>query len=138
MNTANESPSNIIIFDGVCNFCNGAVNFIIKRDTRKVFYFSSMQADIGIKLLKKYDLSPDNTDTFLLIRDNKPYTKSDAALVIAKEFNIPWRWLAILRVIPKFIRDSIYSLIANNRYKWFGKRTQCMLPTREQRARFIS
>jgi len=137
MNSTETLPANIVVFDGVCNLCNGAVNFIIKRDIKRIFYFSSIQSEIGAKLLERHNINANDIDTFLLIRNNKPYTKSEAALIIARELNRPWNWLFFLKPIPKHLRDSIYSLVARNRYKWSGIRSYCMLPTSEQKARFI-
>lgn len=96
-----------------------------------------MQSEFGTKLLETHGITTGNTESFLLIRDRKAYTKSDAALLIAQELDKPWNWLSICLVIPSNIRDLIYLYIANNRYKWFGKRSQCMTPTPDQKQRFI-
>ena len=136
--TAEYSTSeNIVIFDGVCNFCNGAVNFILTRDRRGTFRFSPAQSSAGGELLKKHGLAPDNLDSFLLIHRGKAYTKSDAALVIVRELPGPWKLLYACKVIPKQIRDYLYSLLVKNRYRWFGQRDQCMIPTSDQRQKFI-
>ena len=131
------SPDNVIVFDGVCNLCNRAVSFIIERDAARIFRFSSMQSETGAGLLSANGIDPGNVETFLLIRRGTPYIRSDAAIEIAKELDRPWRWFTIISVIPKSIRDRMYSWIAANRYRWFGKRSECMTPTSEQRSRFI-
>ena len=130
-------PDNVIVFDGVCNLCNRAVSFIIERDSARVFRFSSMQSEAGAGLLSAHGIDPGNVDTLLLIRGGTPYIRSDAAIEIAKALDRPWRWVAIIRVIPKRIRDRVYSWVAANRYRWFGKRSECMTPTSGQRGRFV-
>ena len=137
MSEGTENCHGVIVFDGICNFCNSCVNFIIARDDKNTFTFAPIQSQTGLEMLKKYNISSDNIDTFLLVKNSKPLTKSDAALTIAKELRKPWNYLAILGFIPKPIRDYVYSLIARNRYKWFGKKEQCMIPTPELRKKFL-
>jgi predicted DCC family thiol-disulfide oxidoreductase YuxK len=122
MSEGTENFHGVIVFDGICNFCNSSVNFIIARDDKNTFKFAPMQSQTGLEMLRKYNISSDNIDTFLLVKNSKALTKSDAALAIAKELRKPWNYLAILSFIPKPIRDYVYSLIARNRYKWFGKK----------------
>ncbi|PKG25640.1 thiol-disulfide oxidoreductase DCC family protein [Niallia nealsonii] len=126
----------IILFDGVCNLCNQSVQFIIKRDPKGYFTFTSIQGETGQKLLQKYQIS-NNLDSLLLIEDNNYYTKSAAALQICKHLNGFWKYLIIFKIVPPFIRNSVYDIVAKNRYKWFGKRDSCMLPTPENKNRFI-
>ncbi|MBU0476025.1 MAG: thiol-disulfide oxidoreductase DCC family protein [Bacteroidetes bacterium] len=128
----------IIIFDGVCNFCNGAVNFIIKRDIKGVFQFTPMQSDIAQKLIDSYHESKKDLDTIILIKNGVFYIRSEAALEIAKELTGFWFLFRIFKILPVTIRDVFYKVFANNRYKLFGKREVCMIPTLEQRNRFIS
>lgn len=133
-----SSPDySIIIFDGVCNFCNSSVNFIISRDNKNAFKFAPMQSSTGQQMLATHNISSDNIDTFLLIKNGKAFIKSDAALSVAQELRKPWSYLTILRFIPKPIRDYFYSLIARNRYKWFGRREHCMIPTPELQNKFL-
>ncbi|WP_339772433.1 DCC1-like thiol-disulfide oxidoreductase family protein [uncultured Paraglaciecola sp.] len=127
----------IIIFDGVCNFCNGAVNFIIKRDPGGVFVFTPMQSDIARSLIEKYQVPEVGVNTFLLIKDNECYMRTNAALEIAKELSGQWYLFAALKVLPVSFRDYFYKLFARNRYKLFGKREVCMMPTPDKRSRFI-
>lgn len=127
---------NVILFDGVCNFCDQSVQFIIKRDRDGIYKFASLQSDIGQKLLTKYQV-PTDIDSFLLIKDNKVYTKSTAALKIAQQLDGLWKVFYPLIIIPKPFRDIFYNIIAKNRYKWFGKKDSCTLPSPEIKDRFI-
>lgn len=126
----------IILFDGVCNFCNSSVQFIIKRDPKGAFKFASLQSEIGQKLLKQVGLKED-IDSFVLIEGDQYFLKSTAALRICGKLNGAWRILSFLIIIPAPIRDYIYSILAKNRYKWFGKKDSCMLPSPEVRNRFL-
>ena len=131
----NENP--VILFDGVCNFCNGAVNFIIRRDKKKRLRFAPLQSEAGQKLLDQHHLSLKDFDSFVLIENGKVHQKSTAALNILYHF--PWYWqeLQVLRIVPPFLRNAIYEFVARNRYKWFGKKDQCMIPTPDVRNRFL-
>lgn len=128
----------IILFDGVCNFCDGTVNFLIKHDTKERFLFASLQSDAGQHLLKKLNLPTEHFDSFIYVKDEKYYTKSTAALHIAKDLRKWWQLVYILVLIPKPIRDRCYDWIAKNRYKWFGKKQECAIPTPEIRKRFLN
>jgi predicted DCC family thiol-disulfide oxidoreductase YuxK len=132
----NEYP--VILFDGVCNFCNGAINFVLKHDKKGVFRFAPLQSEAGQKLLRQYNLSTKDFDSFVLIDDGKVYKKSSASLQVMNK--LPWYWkeVQIFRIIPTIFRDAIYDFIAKHRYKWFGKKDQCMVPTPEIRSRFLS
>jgi predicted DCC family thiol-disulfide oxidoreductase YuxK len=127
----------IILFDGVCNFCNSSVNFIIDRDSKDYFRFGALQSDEGQALLKQYGLSQTAFDTLILIEGDKIYTRSTAALRIAKKLSGSWPLFYDFIVIPAFIRDPIYAFIAKHRYKIFGKKEVCRIPTAAERARFI-
>ncbi|RYD80437.1 MAG: thiol-disulfide oxidoreductase DCC family protein [Sphingobacteriales bacterium] len=129
--------SNILLFDGVCNLCNGIVQFVIKRDSKRRFLFASLQSETGQEILKDFNLPAANFDSFILISDGKCYQKSTAALKVAKELNGFWKAFYYLIFIPKPIRDFFYNLIAKNRYKIFGKRESCMIPTPELKSRFL-
>jgi len=130
-----EQP--IIFFDGVCNLCNNAVTFIIKHDHKAHYKFASLQSDYAQKRLPKEITLSGQMQSLVLLKEGQLYVKSTAALKIAKELSGGWRFLALLLILPKFIRDPIYNLIAHNRYKWFGKRKECMLPTPELKHRFL-
>lgn len=127
----------LIIFDGICNFCNASINFIIRRDPNAKFTFGTVQSAIGTRLLRDLHIDPANPTTFVLIQDGEVFLKSNAALEISKHLTGAWPIISYLRFIPESIRDSIYNLIARNRYKIMGKRNSCMIPTAEIRTRFI-
>ena len=127
----------IVIFDGVCNFCNGAVNFIIKRDPTGRFAFTPMQSPVGQGLIKKYSATMVGVDTFFLVKDGQCFERTDAAFEITKDLTGLWHWFRILKVFPKPIRDHFYRLFARNRYSLFGRRETCMVPTASVRERFL-
>lgn len=127
----------ILLFDGVCNLCDTSVHFIIDRNPKKNLLFASLQSDKGQELLNKFNLSTENFDSMVLVVGDKYYTKSSAALKVSQSMSLPWSALSIFIIIPKIIRDSAYSVIARNRYKWFGKQELCRVPTPELRERFL-
>src|SRR5258705_4856366 len=127
----------IVLFDGVCNLCNRGVQFIIKRDKKKQFRFATLQGNTGSDLLKKFDLPANVFNSFILIEGDKVYTRSTAALRVAKKLSGSWKLLYGLMIIPRFIRNFVYNVIAKNRYKWFGKRDKCMVPAPELKERFL-
>ncbi len=129
--------SAIILFDGVCNFCNGSVNFIIEHDKENYFRFAPLQSEIGQELLDKYNINKAETDSVILIEDEKVFTYSTAALKVAQKLDGAWSWLYAFIIVPKPIRDFLYKLFAKNRYRLFGKQDACMMPTPEIRARFL-
>jgi len=132
-----DDDRHIVIFDGVCNFCNGSVNFIIKRDPTGKFAFAPMQSGLAQRLAAEQGLTDMGVETFLLVKNDRCYLYSDAALEITKDLSGLWRMLVILRIIPRFIRDWFYKLFARNRYAIFGKANACMVPTEELKSRFI-
>lgn len=127
----------IILFDGVCNLCNGAVTFIIKRDKNDVFKFAALQSDVGQELIAKFNIDTEKVDSIILIDGEKYFSKSAAALRISKELSGAYTLLFGFIVLPRFIRNSVYDYIAKNRYKWFGKKESCMIPTAELKAKFL-
>ena len=130
--------SAIILFDGVCNFCNSSVNFIIARDTAGYFKFAPLQSEIGEKLLAENGVDKIETDSVVRIADGKVYTHSTAALRVARRLDGAWKWLYYLIFMPRIIRDGAYKLFARYRYRLFGKKDECMLPSPEIRARFLA
>ncbi|WP_205195509.1 thiol-disulfide oxidoreductase DCC family protein [Chitinophaga sp. Cy-1792] len=128
----------IILFDGVCNFCNSAVNYVIRHDRRGYFHFAPLQSATAKDLAAKYGFSTDDMNTFILIEHGKVYTKSTAALQVAAKLNFPVRLLYIFIVVPSFIRDRIYDVVARNRYRWAGKNPVCMVPTAAVKGRFMN
>jgi predicted DCC family thiol-disulfide oxidoreductase YuxK len=131
------SGHGIILFDGVCNLCNRVVQFIIPRDSNRYFYYAALQSNVGQQLLKQYHLSSMEINTVILIQNGKLYTKSTAALLVARKLPGLWPILVIFILIPRFIRDPIYDWVARNRYKWFGQKSECMMPTAETKMRFL-
>lgn len=128
----------VILFDGVCNFCNSAVNFAIKRDEKSLLKFAPLQSDEAKKLLASYNLSDQEMSSFVFIENKKSYTRSTAALRVCRHLNNLWPLMYGFIIVPKFIRDEIYNWIARNRYRWFGKKEICMVPTPEVRSRFLN
>ena len=129
-----EAP--IVLFDGVCNYCNAMVNFAIRNDKKAILKFAPLQSEAGNRLKEEYKIAP-GIDSVLLIDQDKVYTYSDAAFRIAKYLRWPAKALYGLRIIPKFIRQPFYKWIARNRYKWFGKKEECMIPTPDVKGRFL-
>jgi predicted DCC family thiol-disulfide oxidoreductase YuxK len=130
------TEKDIILFDGVCNLCNGAVQFIIKRDPEGKFQFASLQSARAQQMLKDRE-APITMETIILLRGNQLFQRSDAALEIARKLSGAWPLVYGLKVVPRFIRDGVYNWIAKNRYRFFGKRNECMIPTPALRNRFI-
>ncbi|MDX1538048.1 thiol-disulfide oxidoreductase DCC family protein [Arsukibacterium sp.] len=127
----------LVIFDGVCNFCNGAVDFIIKRDPAAKFVFTPMQSEPAKQIMQTYSISSGGPATLVLIKQGKAYVWSDAALEIAKDLSGYWSLFRVLKVIPRPFRDWCYRLFARNRYKMFGKASQCRVPTAADKDRFL-
>jgi len=131
----NEAP--VILFDGVCNFCNYWVNFAIKRDKQKQLRFTPLQGETAKQLLPRYQINPSSLSSVVFIDNGKVYTQSSAALRICKHLDGGWKLFFALIIIPKFIRDFFYNIIARNRYKWFGKKESCMIPPPDWKERFL-
>ncbi len=131
-----QSDNLIILFDGVCNLCNATVHFVIRHEKQRFFLFASLQSAYGRRLLRRYDLTNRKVDSIVLLKRNKAYIKSDAILQIIRRFSFPWSVLTLLRFLPLSFRDSVYDFIARNRYRWFGKKKSCPLPTAELLDRF--
>ena len=128
--------SSIVLFDGVCNFCNDSVNFIIRHDRDNKFKFATLQSEIGQELRAKYNIGED-VDSIVLIEDDQAFTHSTAGLRIAKALGGIWSLAYIFIIVPAVIRDWFYKLFAKYRYRLFGKKEVCMIPTREVRERFL-
>lgn len=133
-----ESTSKaVILFDGVCNLCNGFVNFVFDRDPEGHFKVGSLQSDAATRHLAPFDEDPEALDTVVLIENGRVYTRSTAALRILRHLSPPWPLLYVFLVVPRPLRDWVYDAIATHRYDWFGKRDQCRVPTPELQDRFI-
>jgi predicted DCC family thiol-disulfide oxidoreductase YuxK len=136
--TSNTNP--VILFDGVCNLCNSSVQFVIKHDPKKQFRFASIQGDYGQQVLKQFHLPPDSLNSFILLEDNQIYTHSTGALKVAKQLSGAWPY-AVCIYYPytsHLFAMRVYQLIANNRYKWFGKKESCEVPSPALKALFYN
>jgi len=127
----------IILFDGVCNLCNNAVDFVIKRDKKDRFKFGALQDAASKSILKENKINQDYIDSIILVRGDQIFYKSKAALEIAKNLSGLWPVLVVFNVVPSFIRDPIYDWIAHKRYSWFGKKETCRIPTPEEKQKFL-
>lgn len=130
-----ENP--IVFFDGVCNFCNYWVNFSIKRDRKKKLKFAPLQGETAKKMFTQYNIENSDTESVIFIENGKAYKASAAALRIARNLGGGWKLFYGFMIVPKFIRDAVYKWIANNRYKWYGKKDTCMVPAPGVRERFL-
>ncbi|QXE01603.1 thiol-disulfide oxidoreductase DCC family protein [Terribacillus sp. DMT04] len=126
----------IILFDGVCNLCNTSVQFIIKHDQRAYFKFASLQSDFGVALAGEHHL-PDDVDSILLVEEGKVYTESSAVVRIARNLDGVWKLAAAAWIIPRPVRNTLYRYVAKNRYRWFGRQNECMLPSPALKERFL-
>lgn len=127
----------IVLFDGVCNFCNASVQFILKRDPKGYFRFASLQSDAGRELLAQYHIDPQKNDSIVLIENGRAYLRSTAALRISRRLVAGWPAIYAFMAVPGFIRDGMYDFIAKNRYRWFGRKDQCMMPEPGWQERFL-
>jgi predicted DCC family thiol-disulfide oxidoreductase YuxK len=131
----------LVLYDGVCGLCNAACQFILARDRRGVFAFASLQSATGRAWLERFHRNVDALDTFYLVKDylTSPaiLEKSHAALTVAADLGAPWSWTVVFRMVPRVVRDAIYDFVARHRYQWFGRYESCLIPTPEQRARFL-
>ena len=135
-NINDQPPSIVVIFDGICHLCNWSVNFIINRDQHGKVHFSPMQSKFAVDLMAQYDVDNHGLNTCVLVKDGEISIRSAAALELCKSLDGFWHWFSVLKIIPRPIRDALYKLIANNRYRWFGKSDYCMTPDESLHARF--
>ena len=129
--------SRVVLFDGVCNFCNYWVNFAIKRDKKKKLRFAPLQGRAARDIFPRYNLHPTALSSVIFIDNGRVWTQSSAALRIAKHLDGGWKLFYAFIILPKFIRDFFYNIIARNRYKWYGKKESCMIPTPELKERVL-
>lgn len=128
----------LILFDGVCNLCNTSVQYVIKHDKKDKFMFTALQSEVGKQIIKKFKIDTIKMDSIILFSpDNGIHYKSTAALKIASQLGFPTNVLTVFLVIPTFIRNWVYDFIARNRYKWYGKKDACMIPTPELKRKFL-
>lgn len=128
----------IILFDGVCTLCNASIDFILKRDHKNRFLVGALQEPVSKKVLSNFQVDPAYLDSLVLVENGKVYFRSTAALRIAKKLNRPWPLFYFLIAIPAFLRDPVYNWIGKNRYRWFGKKSTCRIPTAEEKQKFLS
>ena len=129
--------SYIVLFDGLCNLCSGSVKFIIKRDSNRIFKFASLQSEFGQRQLERFGIDKQILHSIILVQDNQCYERSSAALEIVRKLNFPWPLLYGFKILPRFLCDAIYNWISGNRYKFFGKKDSCWIPTPELKERFL-
>ena len=133
-----NSPIAVILFDGVCNLCNGFVQLVIAHDPRAQFHFAALQSEAAAACFERLSVHAPRTDSVVLIENDRVYTQSTAALRVARRLRFPWPVAFLLIAVPRPLRDWVYCAIAGRRYRWFGKRDVCMVPTLELRSRFLS
>lgn len=132
-----ENDKSLILFDGVCNLCDSSVQFILLRDKKDRFRFASLQSDYGQNILRQYNLPTEKFNSLALIENGKLYQRSTGALRIARRLKGAWPMLFAFIIVPPFIRNFVYDLIARNRYRWFGKKESCMMPRPEWKQKFL-
>ena len=128
----------IVLFDGYCNFCDATVQFMMKRDKHGHIRYAPLQSDFARELLKRLGQEQNDLSTAVLIENGELFTKTDVGIRATKYFRFPWPMAQILLIFPKFLRDPFYDLIARNRYKWWGKKSVCKIPSPEERSRFLA
>ncbi len=128
----------LILFDGVCNLCNNTVQYVIKHDKKDVFMFAPLQSEIGKQIVEQFSIDTKNVDSILLYsKENGLKSKSSAALQISKQLGLPINLWSVFLIVPVFIRNWVYDYVAKNRYKWYGKKEECMIPTPELKSKFL-
>jgi len=132
-----KTEKKIILFDGVCNLCNSSVTFVIQRDKKDLFRFAALQEPAGQLLIEKHQIDISKTDSIILIDGDKAYVKSTAALKVARHLGGAYPLLYGFMIVPNFIRNWVYDYVAKNRYKWYGKKDSCMIPTPELKSKFL-
>ncbi|AUV80574.1 thiol-disulfide oxidoreductase DCC family protein [Salinigranum rubrum] len=130
-----EGP--VLLFDGVCNLCNGAVQFVIERDPEGKIRFASLQSAVGQAVLDRLDLPTGELETVVLLEGNRAYTRSAAAVRVCELLGGPYRAASVGWLLPRRVRDRLYAFVAEHRYEWFGRKDQCTMPTPELRERFV-
>jgi predicted DCC family thiol-disulfide oxidoreductase YuxK len=127
----------VIVFDAMCVLCSANAQFVLRHDKRGLFRLASMQGEAGQALYRRFGIDPADPDTMIVVRDGVALRDSDAVLAIWEGLGWPWRMVTALRLLPTRLRDAVYRLVARNRYRWFGKRESCWLPSPEQRRRVL-
>ena len=133
-----ENNKQLILFDGVCNLCEASVQYVIRHDKKDVFRYTALQSDVGQEIIKKFNVDRSKMDSILLYSsENGLSYKSTAALKIASKLGFPRNLLNLFLIVPVFIRNWVYDYIARNRYQWYGKKDECMIPTKELKSKFL-
>ena len=135
-----DLPENkkLILFDGVCNLCNSSIQYVLKYDKKDIFMFAPLQGSVAQQIIQQYQIDTDKTDSILLYSpDNGVVYKSTAALKVASHLGFPRNVLSVFLIVPAFIRNWVYDYIARNRYRWYGKKDECMIPTPELKSKFL-
>ena len=135
--STSEVQNPVILFDGVCNLCNGSILFILNRDPSGIFRFAPLQSETGKNPLSKFDLPNDKLDSIILVENNEYYLRSTAELKILQRLGALWKIVYVFMLVPRPVRDYIYDIVARNRYKWYGKRAECMIPSSDIESRFL-
>lgn len=130
-------PDALMVFDGHCNFCSGQVRFLSRIDRAEILRFTPVRSGYGLHLAARYGIDADDPSTFVFFDQGRMFERSDAIVAILIRLPAPWRWLRVMRFVPKVWRDALYALIARNRYRLLGRRDTCMIPPPQMRARFI-
>lgn len=134
----NEIENPVILFDGVCNLCSSSVQFVVKHDTNNIFLFASLQSEFGKQVQEQFKISSGELETILLLKNKTIYKSSTAVLLVSKELNGVWKFFYALIMLPEAFRNYIYAFVARNRYKWFGKKERCWIPSKEISHRFLN
>ncbi len=134
---ADFNNQKILYFDGVCNLCAGAVQFVLKRNKKRNILFASLQGEAGQAMLKQFGLSQTQFNSLVFVEDGKMYQQSTGALRLTRHLGAAWPLLMAFLIVPAFIRNAVYNWVAKNRYKWFGKKNECWLPTPDLKKRFL-
>ncbi|MEO5774073.1 MAG: thiol-disulfide oxidoreductase DCC family protein [Sphingomicrobium sp.] len=131
----NEAP--VIVFDAICPLCSANAQFVLRHDRKRRFRLASMQGEAGATLYRRFGINPENPETMIVVDGGRALRDSDAVIAIWSGLGWPWRLGAAARLVPRFVRDPLYRLIARNRYRWFGRRESCYVPRPEDRFRFL-
>ena len=136
--TMSRDQTITVVFDTDCILCSHWVRFLLRHEAKERLRFASSRKPVGRELARRFGLEPEHLDlTYLVVHDDKAFTKSDASLVLLGELKAPWSWLRVLHLIPRFLRDAVYDVVAKHRLRWFGEQKDCLLPAPEQRHRFL-
>lgn len=129
--------NHLVIFDGICVFCSRLVQFVLRHEADHVLRFTPLQSTTGSRVMRELGIDPEDAETFVFVSGGEAFVKSDAAFELTRHLRSPWRALGVFRILPRRLRDWGYDVFARNRYRWFGRFDECMVPSRGNMARFI-